>query len=143
MSFVGTYSSPVLGIVLSCILEDKFCMPNDTIHQFPFVCQTFTVLFIVLLHFINQRVLVLPIVLLVVRLNSLSFSRNAVSYLIFQHPYFFHNAVSYSTFQHPHFFIMLFPTQHFSIIIFFHNAVSYTNFQHPYFLHKADSPSSQ
>ena len=38
-------------------------MPNVTIQQFPFVCQTFTVLFIVLLHFRNQRVLVLPIVL--------------------------------------------------------------------------------
>ena len=84
MPFVGTYASPVPGIVLSCTLEDKFCMPNVTmmphsllhanllsvlgIQQFPFVCQTFTVLFIVLLHFRNQRVLVFPIVLLVVRL---------------------------------------------------------------------------
>ena len=73
MPFVGTYASPVPGIVLFCMLEDKFCMPNVTmmphsllhanllsvlgIQQFPFVCQmcqTFTVLFIVLLRFRNQ-----------------------------------------------------------------------------------------
>ena len=95
MSFFGTYASPVPGIVLSCTLEDKFWMPNVTIQQFPFVCQTFIVLFIMYC-FILESV---PYSTACGKtLNSLCFSHMAVSYLILQHPYFLHNAVSYSTF---------------------------------------------